>query len=244
MVQELEKKPERVVSVRLKEWYLKNSGDKKFPWRTLQDPYKILVAEMLLQRTRGESVGPLYVKFISKFPTPVDILQVSIEELEIYFKKLGLKYRARRLYNIAELILKKYNGRVPCNFRELLTLPGVGVYIASAIMNFGCGKPTPVVDVNVMRVLNRMYGIERETLARAKIWQFYKSADPRIVGYSLIDLGREVCTLTPRCEKCPLKDICPRKPISSQWRMLRKIIKDDRIILKEQPVKNSKKLKY
>lgn len=243
MAQTVENNLELEVGIRLQRWYKEMDGDKKFPWRTSENPYKTLIAELLLQRTKGETIGRVYTEFLSSFPTPWHILQAGVSGLEEYFKKIGLGYRAKRLYSIMEIIVGRYNGQVPCKFRELLTFPGVGVYIASAVMNFGCRIPTPVVDVNVMRVLNRIYGIDREIDARAKIWRIYMGTDPRVVGYSLIDLGREVCTSSPNCETCPLNDICPKYPVSSQWRMLRKIIKGGRVILREQPVKTSKKIK-
>jgi len=231
------------VSTRLQKWYLENVGNNKFPWRASIDPYKSLIAELLLQRTRGEMVRELYSEFIQTFPTPLHIVESGIAKLREYFEKIGLGYRATRLYQISEILVNRYGGQVPCSFRELLTLPGIGVYIASAVMNFGCGKPTPVVDVNVMRVLNRIYGIYRETYARAKIWQFYMNADHKIIGYSLIDLGREVCIPVPNCKVCPLNDICPRKYISPQWWMLRKVIRGKKVFLREQPVKTLKKSK-
>ena len=224
------------IARRLTDWFMKYG--RRFPWRKVKDPNIILITEFLLQRTRAETVEKVFNAFVSKYGDINRLASASPDELQKFFSKLGLFYRGERLVSIAREIKEKYGGNVPCDFEKLLQLRGVGVYIASAVLNFGCGKPTPVVDKNVMRVLNRLAGITRETRARRFIESLYKFSDHRIIAYALIDLGATICKEIPNCNKCPLNDICPKYPLKkNEWRMLRKVIgKNGRIRLQEQTV--------
>jgi len=225
---------------KLLEWF--NGNGRKFPWRTVNDPYVILVTEFLLQRTKAEVVERTYYEFFSKYPTIESLAYSNTTDLRKFFSNLGLLYRGERLKMIAEEILEKYGGTIPCEMEALLKLRGVGVYIASAVLNFGCDVPTPVVDKNVLRVLNRLGGIVRETVARHVILKLYRYGNNRKIAYALIDIGAITCLENPRCAACPLDDICPKFPLQkSEWRMLRKIVKKDGSTeLREQPVVRKK----
>jgi len=224
------------IARRLTEWYMRYG--RRFPWRTIEDPNIILVTEFLLQRTRAETIEKAFNIFISKYGDIAKLASTSPHELQKFFFKLGLFYRGERLISIAKEIKEKYDGKVPCDFEKLLRLRGVGVYIASAVLNFGCEKPTAVVDKNVLRVLNRLAGITRETEARHFIESLYQFGDHKVIAYALIDLGATICKENPNCSKCPLNDICPKHPLKKdKWRMLRKVIgKRGKIRLQEQPV--------
>ena len=168
----------------------------------------------------------------------------DVDELRKFFSSLGLTYRGERLKIVTKEILEKHGGNVPCDMDSLLRLKGVGIYIASAVLNFGCDVLTPVVDKNVLRVLNRLQGIVREIDARHFIFNLYKYGDNRKIAYALIDLGALVCLYDPRCAVCPFNDLCPKFPLQKdRWRMLRKVIKKDGSIkLQEQPVVSKRKL--
>jgi len=224
------------ITIRLTDWYMRYG--RKFPWRSIKDPNIIIITEFLLQRTRAETIEKVFNMFLSKYGDIARLASTPPDELQKFFSKLGLLYRSERLVSVAREIKEKYGGKVPCDFEKLLRLKGVGVYIASAVLNFGCGKPAPVVDKNVMRVINRLTGITRETEARRFIESLYRFGDHRVIAYALIDLGATLCKEIPSCNKCPLNDICPKHPLKkNEWRMLRKVVgKDGRIRLQEQPV--------
>ena len=224
------------VARRLSDWFSRQG--RRFPWRRFESPDIVLVTEFLLQRTRAETIERVFDEFISRWSDISKIASASPDELRKFFSKLGLLYRWERLIGVAREIEEKHGGKVPCDFEELLRLKGIGVYIASAVLNFGCGKPTPVVDKNVMRVMNRLAGITRETEARRFIEHLYKFGDHRVLAFALIDLGATVCREIPDCGRCPLDDICPKHRLNKgEWRMLRKVVdKSGRVRLQEQPV--------
>jgi A/G-specific adenine glycosylase len=222
---------------RLITWYEKNG--RNFPWRHESDRYRILVTEILLQRTRAENVHKIYDKFFSLYPN-VGSLSRAGQELTELISKLGLTYRSNRLRELAKQLVEKYGGTIPCDLNSLLMLKGVGLYVASAVISFTCCSPTPVVDLNVMRVLNRHVGITRESEARNFISEIMRYADHRKISYALIDLGALAC-LDSRCE-CPLADISNFCLKPESWVMFRKIItKNGKIVLREQPISKNKR---
>jgi A/G-specific adenine glycosylase len=210
---------------------------RRFPWREKRDPYVILVTEFLLQRTKAENVAKIFEKFFSKYRTIRELASASPEELRGFFSELGLLYRGERLLEIAKAIVERHRGEVPCNMESLLKMKGVGVYIASAVMNFACGVPTPVVDKNILRVLNRVFGASRESECREIISRLYRYGDNVLIAFALIDLGATVCVEPPRCGECPLNEICAKHPLrKEEWRMYRKVLRGERVFLEEQPV--------
>lgn len=223
------------IAMLLERWFAENG--RHFPWRAVKDPYRVMVVEFLLQRTKAETVERIHDEFFRRFPDISALAKTDHKNVEVIFSKLGLMYRASRLVNVARHILEKYNGHFPCNAEVLLELNGVGVYIMSAILNFGCDIPTAVVDKNVMRVANRLWGVQHETDARKLIEGLYEYGDHRTIAYALIDLGATVCKDKPRCELCPLNNVCPKLPLKKEnWRMLRKVWTTTGMVLKEQPV--------
>lgn len=224
----------------LENWFEKHG--RMFPWRFSNDPYRILVVELLLQRTRAEMVNRLYSSFFEKYPTLESLASAKIEDLNRFFSKLGLMYRGIRIKKIAEEILKKYGGAIPCNMDSLLRLHGVGIYIASAVLNFGCDCPVPVIDKNVLRMLSRFRGMARESSMREFISELYKYGDHKKLAYALIDIGSLICGRKMLCDKCPLDKFCPKLSIAEEsWRVLRKVIdKQGRIKLQEQPIGKAK----
>jgi A/G-specific adenine glycosylase len=210
---------------------------RKYPWREKRDPYVILVTEFLLQRTKAETVAKIFGRLLSKYRTIGELASASPEELRGFFSELGLLYRGERLLEIAKTVVKRHGGKVPCNMELLLKMKGVGVYIASAVMNFACGIPTPVVDKNVLRVLNRVFDVSRESECREIISRLYRYGDNVLIASALIDLGATVCVEPPRCGECPLNEICAKHPLrKGEWRMYRKVLRGERVFLEEQPV--------
>jgi len=198
---------------RITEYGLQRIG--AYPWRRESDPYKIFVAEMLLQRTRAKQVVQVYSNFVKKFPTIDSLANAEIKEIIEMIKPLGLAYRAERLKRIASIIVKNYYGKFPSELNELLKLPGIGLYIACVILCFSFKKKIPVFDSNVRRVLGRVFSIQfpknahkkPELLQALKIFFPEERAKEFVIG--LLDLGIEICLpKRPKCHECLLIDIC------------------------------------
>jgi A/G-specific adenine glycosylase len=224
------------IAARLQSWC--STKCRRYPWREKADPYAILLAEFLLQRTKAETVAKFFVQVLSRYKDIRELASARKEELNEFFSKLGLLYRAERILETAAMIVERYGGVIPCDMNQLLKLRGVGVYMASAILNFGCGIPTPVIDKNVMRVMNRLFNVTKESVGREIILKLYKYGDHKAVAYALIDLGATICTEPPRCNECPLDSICAKHPLrKNEWRMLRKDLRCGKVIIYEQPVK-------
>ncbi|MCE4624965.1 MAG: hypothetical protein F7C35_03775 [Desulfurococcales archaeon] len=183
-----------------------------YPWRVNRTPYKVLIAELLLKRTTRQAVAREYPKFIERFPDFNAIYNATLEEVVEAFRHLGLyKQRAVQLKRIAKIIIEKYNGEVPDKWEELVSLPGIGVYLAGAVLSFGFGKKAPVLDSNVIRLLSRLTGIKtkRNQDYLRLLWKLVPDKDHDLFNYGMIDLGALVCHYKkPRCESCPLKDLC------------------------------------
>jgi len=199
---------------RIKSWAQKHLRD--FPWRRTHEPYKILIAEFLLQQTDAPRVVPVYRQFLKKYPTLKSLAEASVSEIADLVKPLGFHYRASRMYESACLMVKDYKGRVPNDERQLLKLPGVGKYMARSICTNAFGQQLAVLDVNVARILQRFFGLENRR-ARARddpgFWEFAQQVAPRTQvstwNMSLLDFGALVCTSKkPQCSECPLSRHC------------------------------------
>jgi len=202
-------------SRRLLNWWLKKERE-RLPWRETRDPYSVLVAEIMLRKTDVSKVLSIYSSFLKKYPNFESIVKASEEEIMEHLKPLGIyRYRARQLKRIAELVCTRYGGELPKNLKELIKLPGVGRYIASAIACFVWNQRVPVVDVNVIRVLSRVFNLKvgPSSHKNTKIWEFAESLLPmnliREYNLALIDIGRHICLPSkPKCNACPLKEMC------------------------------------
>ncbi len=211
MIAEERKKKEFVKN--LLAWHAENR--RTFGWRKTNNPFHILIAEIMLQKTDVKKVSEIYDKFIEKYPTPQTIASAELAELRKELALLGIHKRAERLKKASEKIVYEYGGEVPSEKEELLKLPGVGEYIANAVLCFAFGKDVPIVDTNVIRLLERIFGI-KSSKARPRtdrqIWEFAAHFVPkgkcREYNQALLDFGASVCT-----SKNPQSDICPEKTI-------------------------------
>ncbi|RZN33520.1 MAG: A/G-specific adenine glycosylase [Methanophagales archaeon ANME-1-THS] len=206
-------KKEFFVTTLLK-WHKKNRRD--FPWRRTSDPYKILISEILLQKTRAENVVPVFNSFSSKYPDAKKLSTASYNELKNEIEILGLfNQRAAKLQKLTKILVEKYNGKVPNNKKELLELPGIGNYIANAVLCFAFGYDLPLLDTNIGRIIERVFSIKvtGEERKKDKVWEMIAEIVPasksREYNYSLIDFGALVCTAkNPKHNLCPLAEIC------------------------------------
>ncbi|MEM3714960.1 MAG: hypothetical protein QXF82_08445 [Nitrososphaeria archaeon] len=200
---------------KLLEWWGANRKD--FPWRKTSDPYKILIAELLLRKTTAKQVEMLYEKFLSEYPNIKILSQASRKRLEELLRPLGMQHkRATLLKTVASEIVQEYLGRIPASREQLMKLSGVGLYVANAILCFAYGEDVPLVDTNVVRVFKRVFGLKsRRRRARddSAFWNFVADALPRgkarNFNLAVIDLAHEVCTpKKPKCSACPLCAFC------------------------------------
>ena len=198
---------------RLISWAENNLRD--YPWRRTCEPYSILIAEFLLQRTNADKVVPIYRVFLERYPTVEKLAIAEVEALARLLKPLGLFSRAERLSQTAKMIVGKHRGKIPDSEAELMTLPGIGRYTARAICSQAFGKPSGVLDTNVARILERFFGIEGGRVkSRCKIlWSEAEAIAPNTeVGrwnLTLLDFGAIICTArNPQCPQCPLSPRC------------------------------------
>ncbi len=198
---------------RLQSWAEHNLRD--YPWRKTKDPYSILVAEFLLQRTDADTVKPIYETFLTRYPTFNQLAIAPVDDIADLLQPLGLFFRAKRLSETARIIQEQYGGDIPQQETELLKLPGIGKYTARAIVSQAFDKPAAVLDTNVARILERFFGIEGGRIkSRCKIlWNAAdKIAPDTNVGHwnlTLLDFGALTCTArNPNCDVCPLYEKC------------------------------------
>ena len=197
-------------------WY-KQHG-RTFPWRKTKDPYKIMIAEFMLHRTKAEQVVPVYLEFIKKYPDVEALAGTDFEEIRRVTEHLGLHWRAEHFIESARYILHHYGGEFPTDYEKLRKIPGIGEYVAGAILAVCFNKPAPVVDSNIARFINRYYGLNLSGEIRRKkeiieiAGKLFDCENPRELLFALIDFTSIICRpRTPLCEKCPLKNGCSHK---------------------------------
>ena len=203
------------------EWYKKYGRD--FPWRHTKDPYKIMIAEFMLHRTKAEQVVPVYNKFIEKFPDVYSVAQAQPEEVLNVTEHLGLHWRGRHFIESAKYIVKNLNGEFPDDYNGLRKIPGVGEYIAGAIVTVCFKKPAPVVDSNIARFINRYWdlNLKGEIRRNKKIIDIAKNLfnckNPGEFLFSLIDFTSIICKPgKPRCNICILRSKCKFYKMNNQ----------------------------
>ena len=195
-------------------WWFKNS--RSYPWRETSDPYRIAIAEIMLQRTRADQVLPVYLEFLERFPTIVDLAKASENEISSFFKRLGLLWRACLTKKMADFILEEHSSIFPRNKRDLLRIPAIGEYISNAILSFAYNQPVVIVDSNVCRIIVRLYGLEisgearRNREIREIADEMLTSAQKsRSLNLALIDFGALICKpAKPHCLECPINSSC------------------------------------
>lgn len=194
----------------LVDWF--QTFGRALPWRHTADPYQVLVAEMLLQQTDARKVVPVFETLVNQYPTATLLAAADRAEIEALIEPIGLHYRAERLHRLAVSLAV---GGVPSDEHELLKLHGVGRYMARAVMCFAYGQPVGVLDTNVLRILDRVFGIRSERSrphTDREMWDMVNRLIPtaaaREYNLALLDLAAALCRPTnPKCGECPL-DFC------------------------------------
>ncbi|GAB4325285.1 MAG: hypothetical protein Kow0069_31250 [Promethearchaeota archaeon] len=204
----------------LLEWYARHG--RHFAWREPRvGSYATLVAEVLLQRTPAPRADPVVRAVLAQYPRVEALSEADPADLEAFLAPLGLqKRRAKSLRLLATRIREIHGGRVPRSYDALVALPGVGDYVARAVRAFGFSYREPVVDVNVLRVYNRAFGVpvrrpasdprrnaHAVDLAKRMLPEDRRSA--KKFQWALLDLGALACTpASPNCEECPAGPWC------------------------------------
>jgi len=143
-------------------WYEKYGRD--LPWRKTTDPYQILVSEMMLQQTQVSRVIPKYNTFLARFPTINSLAAASLGDVLEVWIGLGYNRRAKFLQQMAKVVVEKYDGALPQNYEQLLELPGLGPYTAGAVCAFAYNQPVIVIDANIKKIYNRVFGVEEKEI--------------------------------------------------------------------------------
>lgn len=198
----------------LLEWFQENKRD--LPWRSDPTPYHVWISEIMLQQTRVEAVKDYYARFMERLPDISDLAHVSDDELMKLWQGLGYYNRARNLKKAAIIIEENNSGALPHTYQELLLLPGIGSYTAGAIASIAYQKKVPAVDGNVLRVITRVLGSDKNISKPAtKKWLEDELIQilPDQVGdfnQALMELGALVCVPNgePNCTDCPIQKYC------------------------------------
>ncbi len=198
----------------LLKWFRAHQRD--LPWRASRDPYRIWVAEVMLQQTRIAAVMPYYQRFLDHFPKVESLASAPQTEVLKLWSGLGYYSRARNLHASAKEIIAHHNGKFPCDLNAALALPGIGAYTAAAVLSIAYDVPLAVLDGNVARVLARIHAI-RGDLRAPKTWRTLTEIANHALAknsagawnQSLMELGEVICTpQSPRCNSCPVARCC------------------------------------
>lgn len=201
-------------SAKIELWYGHNKRD--LPWRNTSDPYRIWLSEIILQQTRIDQGLSYFNRFVEAFPD-IRSLAAAPEELVLkHWQGLGYYTRARNLHRTAIEISEKYNGLFPGNYENLILLPGIGDYTASAILSMTFNKPYPVLDGNVFRVITRLFSIhdpvdsgKGKNRIREKALELMDYNDPGTYNQAVMEFGALHCKpVNPDCDNCIFKTEC------------------------------------
>src|SRR6187455_63335 len=203
---------------RLLDWYRANGRD--LPWRKTDDPYHILVSEVMLQQTQVERVLPKYHEWLDKYPSLSALAEADQDDVTQTWRPLGYNIRPRRLHAIARESVERYGGALPSDEKTLLSFKGIGAYTAGAIRSFAFGQRAAILDTNVARVLFRVFvaaGDAKAHAMRRRLWSISAVVLPykQVFDFNqaLMDLGATVCVARkPRCATCPIAKMCRSYP--------------------------------
>lgn len=186
-----------------------------FPWREKRTPYSVLISEILLKRTTASAAKRMYDEFMSSYPNLETLAKADKEKLENLLETIGYhKRRTDILIQIANYILIRYGREIPKTKEDLLEIPFVGPYTASAILSLGYGIPSAMVDSNVERIIRRLF---LEYLSEKKSFRRVLEIADRLApkennqsyNYALLDFGAAICRYgKPKCNLCPTNNSC------------------------------------
>ncbi len=247
------------IVVPLLEWYDKQA--RILPWRSEPTPYRVWVSEIMLQQTRVEAVKPYFARFMKALPTVEALAECPEDELLKLWEGLGYYNRVRNMQKAAKILVLENAGEVPAQFEELIKLPGIGKYTAGAVSSIAFGIPVPAVDGNVLRVITRINGDERDiskdSVKQAIAREIQEIIPMRRAGdfnQALIELGAMVCVPNgpAKCAECPAAHLCearrqdrimefpkktPKKPRSIEKKTVLLIRDGEKVAIRKRPKK-------
>lgn len=210
----MDKKSDKFVN-NILEWFKQNKRD--FAWRNIDDPYRILISEILLRKTTSTHVNSLYHKFFEQYPNIKSLSNANSNELNELVTPLGLaNQRTNQILKLSKAINADFEGEIPDKFENLLNLPGVGKYTAGAVMCIAFNQDEAMVDTNAVRVISRYFSFKstkKEPYTDPILWDFVKKLIPKgkckQFNLGIIDFAHMVCLpRIPKCPKCPLNKDC------------------------------------
>jgi A/G-specific adenine glycosylase len=206
---------------RLLAWYRKHGRD--LPWRATDNPYHILVSEIMLQQTQVDRVLPKYAEWLDKYPSFAVLADAEPAEVSQTWYPLGYSIRPKRLQSIAQQAVERHGGQLPSDRETLLSFKGIGEYTAGAIRSFAFRERAAILDTNVARVLYRVFvgkGDPKSHAMKKRLWAISEAMLPHKhvfdFNQGLMDFGATLCTARkPACDRCPMRKYC------LYWRKLR-----------------------
>lgn len=204
-------------------WY--NEHGRHFPWRNKRlTHYQLVIAETLLQRTKAETVSKFYKQFIKDFPNWDALANADTAAIEKYLIPIGLyRQRSKRLKSLAIEMVKR-KGKLPRDRADLESIPFMGQYIANAVELVIFNEPSPLVDVNMARVLERYFGerkmadIRYDPYLQQLSYKVVNHKNTREINWAILDFAAMICKA-----KKPMHDICPLKKHCSYFKELKLI---------------------
>jgi len=211
------KKPDReriwYLRTRILRWFGNHGRD--YPWRREGDPFRLLLAEMLLRKTQACQVERVYVELVSRYGTPQKLSEADTEDLEDLLCSLGLTSRIPMLKEAGETIYGEFGNRVPDSRKTLKKIKGVGDYTAGVYLAQAHGRQEWFVDGNIARIFIRFLALRVAPHKRSNprlvecAKTYMKSTKPRKATMAILDFGALVCSpKKPRCSACPVKKEC------------------------------------
>jgi A/G-specific adenine glycosylase len=205
---------------RLLAWFDKH-GRKNLPWQKDKTPYRVWVAEIMLQQTQVATAIPYYQRFMQRYNSIEALAVAPQDEVLHHWSGLGYYARARNLHKAAQTISEQHDGEFPANFDSVLALSGIGRSTAGAILACSMGQRHAILDGNVKRVLSRYFAIEGYPGSKAiesQLWELADEMTPaeRVADYTqaIMDLGATLCTRSkPVCDLCPMASSCQAKAL-------------------------------
>ncbi|MDD8026902.1 MAG: A/G-specific adenine glycosylase [Acidobacteriota bacterium] len=236
------------------DWYARRRRD--LPWRGTRDPYAIWISEVMLQQTTVAAVIPYYQKWFRLFPDIESLAEARQAGVLKAWQGLGYYRRARDLQAAAKVVVDRHGGRLPDDAEALRALPGFGPYTTAAVSSLAFGRPVPLVEANVRRVLMRLYGREGPAAAKndaawlAILAPLLPARRPGDFNQAWMELGALVCRpANPACLSCPLRRDCRAyasgrqevipAPVKRIYRKITAVVgiieRDGRILIQRRP---------
>jgi A/G-specific adenine glycosylase len=196
------------------QWY--NQIKRPLPWRLNSDPYKIWISEIMLQQTRVDQVTPYFLRFIETFPSVERLASANQHDVLMLWEGLGYYSRARNMHDSAKRIVSEFDGKIPDNWDDVISLKGIGNYTAAAVLSIAYNQKYAVVDGNVIRLITRYLGIQddvRLATVKNQVQEFVNEQipveSPSEFNQAMMELGSLVCIpKKPKCDECPVQLTC------------------------------------